>query len=89
MFMPEDQNAGQNHNTKIENKSFERVGTVPLFRNKLLSQNSIQEETKSRLKSGNAFCHSVQNLLSSSLLSNSIKVEKYRTTILPVVLHGC
>jgi hypothetical protein len=36
MFMPEDQNAGQNHNIKIENKSFERVGTVPLFRNKPL-----------------------------------------------------
>ena len=35
----------------------------------LTNQNSIQEEIKSRLKSENASCHSVQNLLSSSLLS--------------------
>jgi hypothetical protein len=35
----------------------------------LTNQNSIQEEIKSRLKSGNACYHSVQNLLSSRLLS--------------------
>jgi len=40
----------------------------------LTNQNSIQEEIKSRLKSGNSCCHSVQNLLSSSLLSKHIKV---------------
>jgi len=33
----------------------------------------------------NACCHSVQNLLSSSLLSRNIKVKIYR----PVVLYGC
>ena len=44
-----------------------------------------QSEIKSRLKSGNACCHSVQNLLSSSLLSKNLKVEIYRT----VVLYGC
>jgi len=33
------------------------------------NQNSIQEEIKSRLKSGNACYHSVQKILSSSLLS--------------------
>jgi hypothetical protein len=31
----------------------------------------------------------VQNLLSSSLLSKNIKIKTYRTTSLPVVLHGC
>ena len=36
-------------------------------------QNSIQEEIKSRLKSGNACYYSVQNLLSSSLLSKKAK----------------
>ena len=44
---------------------------------------------KSRLKLGNACYHSVQNLLSSSLLSNSLKIKIYRTVILPVVLYGC
>jgi hypothetical protein len=52
-------------------------------------QNSIHEEIKSRLKSGNACYHSVQNLLSSSLLSKNIKIKIYRTIILHVVLYGC
>jgi len=55
----------------------------------LTNQNSIQEEIKSRLKSGNACYHSVQNLLSSSLLSKNLKIKIYRTIILPVVFCGC
>ena len=51
-------------------------------------QNSIQEEIKNRLKSGNACYHLVQNLLSSSLLSKNLKITIYRT-IIPVVLYGC
>ena len=47
------------------------------------------EEIKSRLRSGNACYHSVQNLLSSRLLSKNIKIKIYRTIILPVVLYGC
>ena len=54
----------------------------------LTNQNSIQEEIKSRLKSGNARCHSVQNLLSSILPSKNSKIKIYRTIILPVVLYG-
>jgi hypothetical protein len=55
----------------------------------LKKQNSIQEEIKGRLKSGNACYHSAQNLSSSSFLSKSIKVKIYRTIILPVVMYGC
>jgi hypothetical protein len=43
---------------------------------------------KSRLKSGNACYHSVQNLLSFSLLSKNVMIKIYRTIILPVVLYG-
>jgi hypothetical protein len=43
---------------------------------------------KSRLKSGNACCHSVQNLLFSRLLSKNAKVKMYRTIILRVILYG-
>jgi len=53
------------------------------------NQNSIPEEIKSRLRSGNACYHSVQNLLSSRLLSKNLKLKIYRTIILPVVLYGC
>jgi hypothetical protein len=55
----------------------------------LTNQNSIQEEIKSRLKSGNAYYHSVQDLLSSILLSKNLKIKIYRNIILPVVLYGC
>jgi len=41
------------------------------------------------LRWGNACYHSVQNLLSSSLLSKNLKIKIYRTIILPVVLYGC
>ena len=50
---------------------------------------SIPEEIKSRLRSGNACYHSVQNLLSSRLLSKNLKIKIYRTIILPVVMYGC
>jgi len=54
----------------------------------LTNQNSIAEEIKSRLRSGNACYHSVQNLLCSRLLSKNLKIKIYRTIILPVVLYG-
>jgi len=74
---------------KIDNSSFERVEKSSYLRTTLTNQNSIQEEVKSRLKSGNACYHSVQNLLSSSLLPKNLKIKIYRTISLPVVLYGC
>jgi len=55
----------------------------------LANQNSLWEEIKSRLKSWNACYHSVQNVLSSSLLSKNLKIKLYRNIILPAVLYGC
>jgi len=40
-------------------------------------------------KSRNACYRSVQNLLSSSLLSKNLKIKIYRTLFLSVVLYGC
>ena len=40
-------------------------------------------------KLGNACYHSVQNILSSSLLSKNLTIKIYRTIILHVVLYGC
>jgi hypothetical protein len=53
------------------------------------NQNLIQEEIKRRLNSGNACYHSIQNLLSSRLLSKNVKIRIYKTIILSVVLYGC
>ena len=64
-------------------KEFQYLGTT------LTNQNSIAEEIKSRLRSGNGCYHSVQNLLSSRLLSKNLKFKIYRTIISPVVLYGC
>jgi len=44
---------------------------------------------KYRLKLGNACYYSVQNLLSTRLLSKNLKIKIHRTIILPVVLYGC
>jgi hypothetical protein len=53
-----------------------------------LSINLIQDEIKRRFNSGNAYYHSVQNLLSSGLLSKNVKIRIYKSIILPVVLYG-
>jgi len=55
----------------------------------LTNQNSIQEEIKRRLKSGNACHHSVQNIFPASLLSKNLKIKIYRIIIVLVVLYGC
>jgi len=68
---------------------FDRVEQLKYLGTTLKNKNSIQEEINSRLKSGSACYHSVQNLMSSSLLSKNIKIRIYRTIILPVVLYGC
>jgi hypothetical protein len=62
---------------------FKYLGTT------VTNENLIQEEIKRRLNSGNACYHSVQSLLSSRLLSKTIKIKIYKTIILPVVLYGC
>jgi len=89
MVMSRDQNAGRPHSTKTDNSSLESVDEFKYLGTTLTNQNSIQEEIKSSLKSGNACYHSVQNLLYSSLLSKNLKIKIYRTIILPVVLYEC
>jgi hypothetical protein len=63
MVISQDQNAGQSHNEKIDNKSFEIVEEFKYWGTTLMNRNSIHEEIKSRLKSENACYHSVQNLV--------------------------
>ena len=70
--MSRDRNAGRGHIVKTDNSSTERVEEFKYLGTTLTDQNSIQEEIKSRLKLGNAFYYSVQNLLSSRLLSKHL-----------------
>ena len=85
MVMSRDQNARGSRNLKIDNSFFESVVQFKYLGTTLTNRDSIQEEIKSRLKSGNACYYSVQNLLSKSLLSKNIKIKMYRTIILSVV----
>jgi len=88
MVISRDQNAGRIHSVRIDNSTFEIVEEFKYLGTTLTNQNSIPEEIKSKLRSGNACYHSVQNLLSSRLLSKSLKIKIYRTIILPVFCMG-
>jgi hypothetical protein len=79
----------QRKSIKIGNRSFESVVTFKYPGTTLTDQICIHEGIKSRLNSLNACYHSVQSLVSSRLLSRSVKVKIYKTIILPVVLYGC
>ena len=81
MVMSRDHNPGRSHSMKIDNSSFERVKEFKYLGTTLTNQNSIWEEIKRRLKSGDVRYHSVQNLLSSSLPSKNTKIKIYRTVI--------
>ena len=59
----------------IDKSSFERLEEVKYLETTLKNQNSVQEEIKSRRKSGNACYLSMRNILSSSLLSKNLKIK--------------
>jgi hypothetical protein len=89
IVMFRNQNEGRCHSIKTDNISLERVEEFKQWETILTNQYFIQEEIKSRLKSGNARYYSVQNLMSSSRPSKNLKIKIYTNTILPVVLHEC
>jgi hypothetical protein len=72
-------NSGQNRDIKLANRATETVSQFREFGMTVTSQNLVQGEIKGRLNSGNAWYHSVQNLLSSRILCkdfvSNIKVE--------------
>jgi sorting nexin-29 len=89
MLVSRDQNAGEIRDIKIGNRSSENVSQFKYLGTTVTNQNLVQEEIKRRSNSGNACYHSVQNLLSSRLLSKNVKVRIYKIIILPMVLYGC
>jgi hypothetical protein len=80
--------AGQKRSVKRASRSFESVAKFRYLETTLTDQNFKHKEIKSRLHSGNACYHSVQSLLSSRMLSRTVKVEICKTIILPLVLYG-
>jgi hypothetical protein len=81
MVMSRDQNAGRIHSVRIDNSTLESVEEFKYL--------AITLTNQSRLRSGNAYYHLVQKLLSPRLLSKNLKIKIYRNIVLPVVLCGC
>jgi hypothetical protein len=71
MIMSRYPNSGQNQNIRIANESFENVAKFKNLGTTLTNQNDIPDEIKNRLNSGNACYYSVQNILSSRLISKT------------------
>jgi hypothetical protein len=74
---------------KTEYNSFETVEEFKYLGTILTHHKAMQEKIKSGLQAENACYHSVQNLLSSSLLSKHVTIKINITIFLPVVLYGC
>jgi hypothetical protein len=68
MIMSHHLNTGQNQNIRIPNELFENVAKFKYLGMTLTNHNDIHDEIRNRLNSGNAWYHSVQNLLSSCLI---------------------
>jgi hypothetical protein len=79
-FMIRHQNAGQNYDVMITNKTLENVAVFIH-----LGATVTNQEIKSRLSSGDACYLSVQNSLLSHLLSKDLKIS-YNFTCFS---HGC
>jgi hypothetical protein len=81
-------NSGQNQNIRIANELLEKVAKFKYLGMTLTNQNDIHDEIKSRLYSGNACYYSVQNLLSSHLISKNLKIKTYKTVICQLCCMG-
>jgi hypothetical protein len=69
MLLSHHQSIGQNHDIKAANECFENVAHLRYLGMTITNGNLIQEGIERRLNSGNAYYHSVQNLLSFHLPS--------------------
>jgi hypothetical protein len=82
-------NSGQNQNIRIGNELLENMAKFKYLGMTLTNKNDIHHGIESRLNSSNVSYYSVQNILSSHLISENLNIKIYEAVILPVVLYGC
>jgi hypothetical protein len=73
MVLCHHQNEGRNRDIKVAKRSSENVSHFKYLGTRVTNQTLIQEEIKRGLNSGNACYHSIQNILSSRLLSKKLE----------------
>ena len=76
-------------NKVIENLSFETVEKFKYLGVTVTNTNDIREEIKRRINMGNACYYSLEKILWFHPLSKKLKVNTYKSIILPVVFYGC
>ena len=89
MITSRQQNIVQNQNILSENLSFEKVEMFKYQGIMVTNTNDIRKEINRRINMGNACYYSLEKILSSHLLSKKLKVNTYKSILLPVVLYGC
>jgi hypothetical protein len=89
MLLSHHQNAQQNINKKIANRTYENVTKFKYLGMKVTNQNFIQEEIKMRLNLGNACYHSLQKLFAFRMLYKKVKLEYTKLYFFLAVLYGC
>jgi hypothetical protein len=75
MLMSPCKKTRKKHSIKIAKRSYEGMAKFKYLGTTLTDKNWMNKEIKSRLNSGNACYHTVQNVLSSCLLSRNVKVK--------------
>ena len=88
MFKSRDLSSERSHSIKNDSSSFERVEEFKYLGTNLTNKILFRKKLRADLKSGNTCYHSVQNLLSSSFLSKSLKIKIFRTIIVSVFCMG-
>jgi hypothetical protein len=71
----------EKHGIKKAKRPFENVAQFKYLGTTETNQSLIQEKIRRRLDAGEACYNSVQNFLSSLLLSKNVKIRIYKTTI--------
>jgi hypothetical protein len=75
MTMSRHPNSGQHQNIRIANETFQKVAKFKHLGTTLTNQNDIHDEIESRLNLGNVWDYSVQNILSSLLITKNLKIK--------------
>jgi hypothetical protein len=75
MVISRDQNGGRSHSMRTDNSSFERMEQFKYLETTLTNQTSIQEEIKSRLKSGSVCYNSAQKCCLSVCYPKTLKLR--------------